>query len=112
MAVKLHIKKNDTVRVITGNARGTMGKVLKVYPETNRVIVEGVNIRIRHTKPNATYPQGGRIEKEAPVNASNLMLVCPKCSASTRVAHKMITEENTGKLKSRRACKKCGELID
>lgn len=112
MSKTLHIKKNDTVKILSGAEKDKVGKVLKVNPTTNRVLVEGLNIMKRHTKPNATYPQGGIIEKEAAIHASNLILVCPKCGGATRLSHKMITDEKTGTSKSKRACKKCGELID
>lgn len=117
MIAKLHVKKNDIVKILSGENKDrrdkkSIGKVLKVFPEKSTAIVEGVNLQTRHTKPNATYPQGGRITKEAPVHISKLMVVCPKCGASTRIGHKMVKEENTGKLKSHRACKKCGEVID
>lgn len=110
--MKLHVKKNDTVKVISGAAKGTIGKVLKVYTETGRVLVEGVNIVTRHTKPNATYPQGGRITKEAPIHASNLMVIDPKTNEASRLGHKLVTDDKTGKVRSYRVSKKSGELID
>ena len=70
--VKLHVKKNDTVVVIAGNDRGKTGKVLRVYPQKNRVIVEGVNIRKRHVRPSQTHPQGTIVEREFPIHASNV----------------------------------------
>jgi large subunit ribosomal protein L24 len=84
----MNIHKNDQVKVITGNARGKTGKVLKVFRENGRVIVEGVNIIKRHTKPNAKNPQGGVVQKEAPINVSNVMVLCPKCGKQTRIGHK------------------------
>lgn len=110
--MKLHVKKNDMVKVISGDSKGTTGKVLKVYVETGRVLVEGVNIITRHTKPNATYPQGGRITKEAPIHASNVMIIDPKTNDVSRLGHKMVKDEKTGKLKSYRMSKKSGEIID
>lgn len=110
--MKLHVKKNDTVKVISGNAKGTIGKVLKVYTETGRVLVEGVNIVTRHTKPNATYPQGGRITKEAPIHASNLMVIDPKTNEASKLGHKLVIDDKTGKSRSYRYSKKSGELID
>lgn len=71
----MHVKKNDNVKVIAGKDRGKEGKILKVYPKTNRVIIEGVNLVKRHTRPNQANPQGGIIEKEAPIHASNVMLL-------------------------------------
>ncbi|ASQ91343.1 50S ribosomal protein L24 [Prosthecochloris sp. GSB1] len=70
--VKLHVKKNDTVVVIAGNDKGKTGKILKVYPQKGRVIVEGVNIRKRHVKPTQTHPQGAIIEREFPIHSSNV----------------------------------------
>jgi large subunit ribosomal protein L24 len=69
---KLHVKKGDRVRVIAGNAKGQEGRVLRVYPARERVIVEGVNVRIRHTKPNQQNPQGARLEREMPIHVSNV----------------------------------------
>ena len=102
---KFHIKKDDTVKVIAGVSRGEEGKVLEVYPEKNRALVEGVNIVKRHTKPNATHPNGGIVEQEAPIHLSNLMLVDPKTGEATRVGRK----EVKGKLV--RYSKKSGEVI-
>ena len=72
---KLHVKKGDTVRVIAGNARGTTGKVLRVFPVKGRVVIEGVNVRKRHTKPNQEHPQGAILEREMPIHASNVLPV-------------------------------------
>jgi large subunit ribosomal protein L24 len=106
MQKKLHIKKGDNVVVITGNSNGKKGKVLEVIRSTNRAIVEGVNMVKKHTKPNAANPQGGIIEKEAPVHISNLMIVDPKTGAPTRIGRR--TGED-GKLV--RYAKKSGEEI-
>lgn len=81
----MRIKKNDTVRVIAGEDRGKEGKVLKVFPDKGRVIVEKVNLIKRHTRPSKAVPQGGIIEKEAPINETNVMLVCPKTGKPTRI---------------------------
>jgi large subunit ribosomal protein L24 len=106
MQKKLHIKKGDTVLVITGNDKGRKGRVLEVIRKTNRAIVEGVNVIKKHTKPNAESPQGGIIEKEAPVHISNLMLVEPKTGEPTRVGRKL---NDDGKLV--RISTKTGEEI-
>lgn len=106
MQKKLHIKKGDTVVVITGNDKGQKGRVLEVIRKTDRAIVEGVNMMKKHTKPNAETPQGGIVEKEAPVHISNLMLVDPKTGEATRVGRKLNDE---GKLV--RVSKKSGEEI-
>ena len=71
----MHVKKGDTVVVLTGATRGQTGRVLKVLPEKNKVIVEGLNFVTRHTKPTQTNPQGGRLEKEAPMHASNVKVI-------------------------------------
>ena len=106
MQNKLHIKKGDTVFVNAGNYKGEQGKVLDVNRKTNRVIVEGVNMMKKHTKPNAENPQGGIVEKEAPIHISNLMLVDPKTGKPTRIGRR--TGDN-GKLV--RYSKKSGEEI-
>jgi large subunit ribosomal protein L24 len=72
---KFHIKKNDQVKVITGENKGSEGKVLEVHTKTSRALVEGINMIKRHTKPNTQFPDGGIIEKEAPIHISNLKLV-------------------------------------
>lgn len=103
------IRKNDVVLVTSGNYRGKKGKVLKVYPREMRLIVEGVNFIKKHTRKTGRGQgqQGGIQEREAPINISNVILVCPKCGSPTRVG-KYIAED-----KSRaRLCKKCNEMID
>jgi large subunit ribosomal protein L24 len=106
MQKKLHIKKGDTVVVITGNNKGQKGRVLEVIRKTERAIVEGVNMMKKHTKPNAASPQGGIIEKEAPVHISNLMLFDAKAGAPTRIGRRL---NDQGKLV--RFSKKSGEEI-
>ena len=106
MQKKLHIKKGDTVIVNTGNSKGQKGRVLEVITKTDRAIVEGVNMMKKHTKPNAESPQGGIIEKEAPVHISNLMLVDPKTGEPTRIGRRL---DDNGKLV--RFSKKSGEEI-
>lgn len=107
----MKIKKNDTVKVITGNYKGKTGKVLKVFPAVERVIVEGVNIRKRHTKANQKNPQGGIIEKEAPIHVSNVMILDPKTGEPTRIGKKLIIDDKTGKKKSVRISKVSGEML-
>ena len=106
MQTKLHIKKGDTVVVIAGNYRTKEGKVLEVIRATGKAIVEGVNMVKKHTKPNATHPQGGIVEKEAPIHISNLMNKDPKTGKPTRIGRKL---DKNGKLV--RYSKKSGEEI-
>lgn len=107
----MKIKKDDKVIVIAGNYLGKTGKILKVYPKKNRVIVEGVNIRKRHTKPNQQNPQGGIVEKEAPINVSNIMILDPKTNEPSRVGKKIIIDEKSGKKRSARISKLTGEML-
>jgi large subunit ribosomal protein L24 len=106
MQKKLHIKKGDSVIVISGDYRDSKGRVLEVIRKTDRAIVEGVNIIKKHTKPNSTSPQGGIIEKEAPIHISNLMLEDPKTKKGTRIGRRL---NEKGKLV--RYSKKSGEEI-
>lgn len=106
----MNIKKNDTVKVIAGNYKGKIGKVLKVFPEKERVLVEGVNIVKKHVRKSSRYPQGGIIEMEAPIHVSNVMLICPKCGEATRVGHAKLVSAD-GKKGKMRVCKKCGEMF-
>ena len=89
MQKKLHIKKGDAVFVIAGNYKGREGKVLEVIRATEKAIVEGVNMVKKHTKPNAAHPQGGIVEKEAPIHISNLMNKDPKTGKPTRIGRKL-----------------------
>ncbi len=107
----MKIRKNDTVIVIAGNDKGRTGKVLKVFPKTSRIIIEGINLRKRHTKPNTKNPQGGILEKEAPINSSNVMILDPKSNKPTRIGAKIILDEKTGKKKIARVSKTSGEMI-
>ncbi len=103
----LGIKKNDTVRVISGDVKGKKGRVLFVETEKDRLIVEGLNMIKKHMKPSKKYSQGGIIDKEAPIHRSNVMLLCPKCDKPTRIGNRIL--ENGKKV---RACWKCGEVVD
>ncbi len=106
----MHIRKNDLIIVISGNERGKTGKVLKTFPRTNRIIVEGISFIKRHTKATQTNPQGGIVEKEAPINASNVMIVCPKCNEGVRTRSIEVTS-NDSRVRHVRACAKCGEMV-
>lgn len=107
----MKIKKNDLVMVIAGNDNGVTGKVLKVFPKNERIIVEGVNIRKRHTKPSQSNPQGGIIEKEAPIHVSNVMILDPKTNEPTRIGSKIIIDEKTNKKKIARVSVNSGEMF-
>jgi len=102
---KLHIRKGDTVKVIAGNAKGKVAKVLEVVPKKNRAYVEGVNVVTKHIKPSAAKPEGGIEKTEASIHLSNLMVVDPSNGEATRVGRK----EVDGKLV--RYSKKTGEVI-
>ena len=99
------------VMVISGNDRGKTGKVLKVFPQKYRIIIEGINLRKKHTKPNQKNPQGGIIEKEAAIHASNVMILDPKSNEPTRIGSRIILDEKTGKKKIARVAKASGEMI-
>jgi len=101
------IRKNDKVEVIAGKEKGKTGKVLRVLRDKNRLVVEKVNIIKRHTRPSPSTGQGGIVEKEAPLHISNVMLICGKCTAATRIK---MTQTPDGKWV--RTCKKCGEFIE
>lgn len=105
---KLHIKKGDTVRILSGKDRGKEGQVLVVYPAKSRAIVEGINMVQKHMRPNQQYPEGGIISQEAPIHVSNLMLIDPKTKQPTRVG-RVKNENGKGWV---RIAKKSGEIVD
>jgi len=107
----MKIIKNDSVVIISGNDKGKTGKVLKVFPKDSKVIIEGVNLRKRHTKPTQKSPQGGIVEKEAPIHVSNLMILDPKTKEPTRIGSKVIIDEKTGKKKIARVSVATGEMF-
>ena len=102
----LKIKKNDTVVVLSGKDKGKQGKVLEAMPADRKVIVEGINMVSRHTKPRKQGEQGGILQKEAPIYACKVQKVCPKCNKPTRPAHKLLADG-----KKVCVCKKCGAEI-
>jgi large subunit ribosomal protein L24 len=104
---KYHIKKNDTVMVTAGKEKGKTGKVLRILPKKDRAVVEKVNFIKRHMRPGAHSRQGGIIEKENPINISNLMVVCGKCTDPTRVGRKVLEDGSRV-----RYCKKCDEIFE
>lgn len=107
----MKIRKNDNVIVVAGNDKGKKGKVLKVFPSVSKVIIEGINLRKRHTKANQKNPQGGIIEKEAPINVSNVMLLDPKSNEPTRIGSQIILDDKTGKKRRARVSRVSGEML-
>ena len=111
----MHVRSKDQVVVISGKDKGKKGKITAAYPKTGKVVVEGVNMVTKHQKARNAMQPGGSIHKEAPIDASNVMLVCPKCGKAARVSHKvtMVETENGGKKRKMiRVCKKCQAEID
>lgn len=102
----MHVKKGDTVLVLSGKDKGKQGKIIEALPKKEKVVVEGLNKVKRHTKPSQANPQGGIITKEAAMSASKVMLVCPACKKATRIKKAEVAGNNV------RICKKCGEQID
>jgi len=101
----MNIKKGDTVKILAGKEKGKTGKVLDVLPKTGQVVVEGLHIRVRFSRPKRQGEKGQRLELPAGVNASKVQLICPSCSKPTRVGHEMSDRGNF------RKCKKCGKAI-
>ncbi|MDO8673395.1 MAG: 50S ribosomal protein L24 [Dehalococcoidia bacterium] len=101
------IRKNDSVIVIAGKEKGKRGKVHRVIPKDGKLLVEGVNIAKRHMKPRGIARQAGIIEKEAPIDISNVMLVCTKCNRPTRIGAAFSDGASKGRM-----CRSCGEIID
>ena len=104
--MKVHVRKNDTVIVISGKDKGKTGEVLKVSPKTGKVLVQGVNIVKKHQKANKAQMESAIIEKEAAINSSNVMLYCTKCTNATRINNKILDDGTKV-----RVCKKCGETF-
>ena len=106
-ASKLHVKKDDMVMVIAGKEKGKSGKVVRVFSDSGKVVIEGINMIKRHTRPNRLNTEGGIVEKEAPLNGSNVQLLCSSCNEPARTG-KRILEDGT----KVRFCKKCNEIVD
>lgn len=104
--VKIHVRKGDTVEVVGGKYRGKRGKILRVIPDFGRIIVEGVNVVKRHAKPTQKMPQGGIVEKEAPIPSSKVMLVCTRCGEASRIGHDLMPDGTKV-----RVCRNCGEQM-
>ena len=103
---KIHVRKKDTVMVISGKDKGKIGEILTVMPKNGKIIVKGINVVTKHQKPNKANMQGGIIHKEAPIYSSKVMLYCDKCKSVTRISSKVL-EDGT----KVRVCKKCGETF-
>ena len=103
----MQIRKNDSVMVISGKERGKTGKVLRVNPKEDAVIIERINVVKRHTKPRGPQQAGGIVEKEASIPASNIMIMCDKCNAPVRIGQKILADGNKV-----RVCRRCGEALD
>ncbi|MBE7075133.1 MAG: 50S ribosomal protein L24 [Clostridiales bacterium] len=103
---KSFVKKGDKVLVITGKDKGKTADVLEVSPKTGKVLVEGINVVTKHQKPKSQQDKGGIVKKSAPIEASNVMVVCPVCNKATRVKHKEIEGKNV------RVCSKCTASLD
>ncbi len=110
--VRIDFKKEDTVQVISGRDKGKTGRVLRVDHETGKLLVEHVMMIKRHTRPNpAKQIKGGIAERESPISASNVMIVCPGCNKAVRMAHH-IDHIAGGKTRRTRVCRKCGQALD
>ena len=103
--MKVHVRKNDTVVVVSGKDKGKTGEVLEVMPKQEKIVVKGVNIRKKHIKPRKQGEEGGIIPVECAINSSKVNVVCPKCGKATRIEYKV---EDGKKV---RICKKCGAII-
>lgn len=106
MSKSLTIKKNDKVRIIAGKDKGKEGRVLRAYPESQRIVVEGANFITKAQRPTQRNPQGGLLQREGTIHVSNVMLLCPNCAEPTRIGRK---REDGVRL---RVCKKCGKQVD
>ena len=104
--MKVHVRKNDTVIVISGKDKGKTGEVLKVYPKTGKVLVQGVNIVKKHQKASRTQAESAIVEKEAPINSSKVMIYCKKCKCGVRIGNQVLDDGSKVRL-----CKKCGETL-
>lgn len=105
--IKIRLKKDDKVKVLTGKDSGKIGKVLKIVKKTNRVIVENINVVKVHQRPSQANPQGGIVDKNMPIHISNLMIMCNSCVKPTRIGMKQLEDG-----KRVRICKKCSQQID
>lgn len=103
----MQIRKNDSVMVISGKEKGKTGKVLRVLPSKESVLIERVNLVKRHSRPRGPQQPGGIVEKEASIPVSNLMIMCDKCNAPVRIGHKILKDGEKVRI-----CRRCGEALD
>lgn len=109
----MHVKTGDEVLIIAGKDKGQRGKIKRTIPREGRVVVEGQNIVKRHMKPRGPGKPGGIIEMEAPLDASNVMLICPSCGHASRTGHRFLEEtDHKGRPRKVRFCKACDAVID
>lgn len=104
---RTYLKADDQVEVVAGKDKGRVGKVLKIFPAENKATVERINMIKRHTKPREMNQQGQIVEREAPIDVSNLQLICPECTQTGRIGRKLLDDGTKV-----RFCKKCGESIE
>lgn len=106
LKLKTDLKKNDTIIVLSGKEKGKTGKILRILPKKNRVIVEKLQFIKRHSKPTNANPQGGIIEKEGSIHITNVALLCPRCNTGARIKREKLEDKSVA-----RVCKKCNEAI-
>jgi len=106
----MRIKKGDNVKMTAGKDRGKTGKVIQVFPELDKIVVEGMNLMSKHMKTRRTGEKGQKLEFSGPVNSSNVLLICPKCAKPTRVGSKVLVDGD--EKRKVRVCKKCNEVIE
>ena len=107
MIKKVHVKKGDTVYVLSGKDKGKKGKVLNVLLDDGMILIEGVNMSTKHKKPRNRYQQGGIIHQESPINCAKVMLICNRCGSPTKIGKRILDNGEKS-----RVCKKCHEVID
>ncbi len=107
MSGKIHLKKGDEIKILSGKDGGRHGKILKVMPEKNQVILEGLNLAKKHSKPSKANPQGGVIDKALPLNASKVMIVCPGCNKPTRIRRERAVDGTLVRI-----CRLCSRTLD
>lgn len=112
----MKIKKGDKIQIITGKDKGKTGKVLQILTKNNKVVIEGLNLLVKNTRPKRQGEKGQQVRFPASLDISNVMLICPKCGKKTRVGYKLADKKSADKIqlkgKKFRQCKKCHQVID